>query len=107
MNARIRSPLRRTAAAACVLAIGMLLAGQAVAQPPGRMDSEQRERLRRELRKHDEQRADRTRSDRGNEARRRAPPSRERLSPVERERLREQLRNARPAENRRGGSRRR
>lgn len=107
MSARIRSPLRRTAAAACALAVGLLLAGHAAAQPHGRMDSDQRERLRGELRKHDEQRADRARSDRGDEARRRAPPSRERLSPAERERLREQLRSARPDETRRGGARRR
>lgn len=103
MNARTRFRLRRTAAAACALAIGVLFAGPAAAQPYGRMDPDQRERFRRELRQHDAQRDERVR---GDEARRRAAPSRERLSPAERERLREQLRDARPGESRRGGSRR-
>jgi len=112
MNARIHSPLRRTAAAGCALAIGLLLALPAPAQPYGRMDPDQRERLRSELRKHDAQRGDRARGESArsdsarDDSRRRASPSRERLSPAERERLREQLRDARPPESRRRGSRR-
>ncbi len=102
MNARIHSRLRRTAAAGCALAIGLLLALPAPAQASGRMDPDQRERFRSELRKHDAQRGERARDD----SRRRASPSRERLSPAERERLREQLRDARPPESRRRGSRR-
>jgi len=107
MNARIPSRLRRTAAAACAVAMGVLLALPAAAQPYGRMDPDQRERFRRELRQHDAQRNERARSDSARDgSRRRASPSRERLSPAERERLREQLRDARPPESRRRGSRR-
>jgi hypothetical protein len=95
--------MRRTALAACTIAFGALLAGQAWAQPYSRMDSEQRERFRRELRQHDAQRAERARAD---DAQRRAPPAEGRLSRDERERLREQLREARSDDLRRGGGRR-
>lgn len=95
--------MRRNALAACTIALGALLAGQAWAQPYSRMDSEQRERFRRELRQHDAQRAERAR---GDPAPRRAPPDEGRLSRDERERLREQLRDARSDDNRRGGGRR-
>jgi len=99
MNHRPRSPLRRTALAACAVALGFLCAGQASAQAYGRMDNDQRERFRRELRQHDAQRAQRGR---GDEAQRRAPPPERQLSRDERERLREQLREARPGDARRG-----
>ena len=102
MNHGPRSPLRRTALAACTVALGFLFAGQASAQAYGRMDNDQRERFRRELRQHDAQRAERGRDD----AQRRAPPPAEgRLSRDERQRLREQLREARPDDGRRGGRR--
>ncbi len=100
-----RSPLRRTVLAACTVALGVLIHGQASAQANGRMDNDQRERFRRELRQHDAQRAERGRG-RGDDAQRRAPPAEGRLSRDERERLREQLRQARPADGRRGGGRR-
>ncbi|HEY0877602.1 MAG TPA: hypothetical protein VGE10_04055 [Zeimonas sp.] len=110
MNARIRSSLRRTTVAACALALATLLAAQASAQPYGRMDPDQRERFRRELRQHDAQRGERAqRAQRGgaDEARRRAPSAPEggRLSRDERERLRQQLREARPEQFRRNGRR--
>ncbi len=95
--------MRRAAAGACVLAFGALFAAQAYAQGHGSMDSEQRERFRRELRQHDAQRADRGR---GDDARRRTSPEDRRLSPDERERLREQVRQARTDESRRGAARR-
>lgn len=105
LRSSLRSPFRRTALAACALALGTLFAGQASAQAYGRMDDEQRERFRRELRQHDAQRAERMR---GDDARRRAaaPPERERLSRDERERLRQQLRDARAGDSRRGDGRR-
>ncbi len=91
--------------AACAVALATMFVGQASAQAYGRMDPDQRERLRRELRQHDAQRAERMR---GDDARRRERASRdgERLSRDERERLREQLREARPDELRRGAGRR-
>lgn len=101
----LRSASRRSALAACAFALGTLFVGQASAQTFGRMDDEQRERFRRELRQHDAQRAERLR---GDDARRRAapPPERERLSSDERERLRQQLREARAGDSRRGAARR-
>ncbi|MCD6681698.1 MAG: hypothetical protein LT102_13800 [Burkholderiaceae bacterium] len=102
MNHGLRSPLRRTALAACTVAVGFLFAAQASAQAYGRMDNDQRERFRRELRQHDAQRAERGR---GNDAQRRAPPDEGRLSRDERQQLREQLRQARPDDGRRGGRR--
>jgi len=103
MNPRLRSPMRRAAATACALALGALFAAQASAQAYGRMDNEQRERFRRELRQHDAQRAERNR---GEEARRRPQSEDRRLSRDERERLREQVREARPDAPRRGAARR-
>lgn len=118
------SPLRRTALLAFALAMGAAVAGPAPAQAYRRMDPDQRERFRQQLRDRDAQRAERARGDsgrgdpargdsargdrpRGDNARHGAPPpSRDsRLSPVERERLRQQLRDARSRELRRGGSR--
>lgn len=103
MDHEPRFALRRTALAACTIALGALFAGQVSAQAYGRMDSEQRERFRRELRQHEAQRAERGR---GDEARRSTPPAEGRLSRDEREQLREQLREARPGDSRRGPGRR-
>ncbi|HLT27693.1 MAG TPA: hypothetical protein VK047_13505 [Zeimonas sp.] len=108
MNPHVRSPLRRTVLAACALALGTLVAGQAAAQPYGRMDRDQRERFRQQLRDRDAQRAERAHDGRGRggDLRRGSPPSRgSGLSPAERERLREQLRDARSRDARQGGPR--
>jgi len=106
MSARLRSLHRRKAVAACAIALVALSASQACAQAYGRMNPEQRERLRSELRQHDAQRAERAR---GDEARRRMPQQQSegrRLSRDERERLREQVREARSDDFRRGAGRR-
>jgi len=109
MTAHIRLLHRRKAVAACAVALVALSASHASAQAYGRMDPEQRERLRSELRQHDAQRAERAR---GDEARRRMPQQSEgrRLSRDERERLREQVREqvreARSDASRRGAGRR-
>lgn len=118
-------PRRRTLVA---LALGCLALSAAVpeveAQSRSRMDPGERERLRRELRQHDEQRrgddaAARGRGDRRRDDARRADDmrrsgdmrrgdggrDRNRLSTPEREELRRQLREARPDE-RRGRARR-
>ncbi len=93
-----RQAARRRLSTALWVAVLALSAGAALAQPlaGGRMNPDERERLRRELREQPEQ------------GRRGDAPGlrRERMSPRERDQLRQQLREVRP-EQRRGQGRRR
>lgn len=91
---------RRRFLGALVAGACALVGADAYAQRSGRMDPEQRERLRRELRQHGEQRDAGRGGGRGRDDR-----EGRRMSAAEREQLRRQLREARP-DGGRGGRRR-